>query len=69
MDKVEGVPLSQVWDMMTLPQKLQILLALTRLQKQWLSVTFSQYGSLYYAKDVESPESNYFVKNGQSVKD
>jgi hypothetical protein len=53
MDKVEGVPLSQVWSTMTLPQKLQVLLAVTRIQKQWLSVSFSHYGSLYYKGDTQ----------------
>ena len=69
MDKVEGVPLSQVWDTMKLPQKLQVLVAMTRLQKQWLSVSFSHYGSLYYAGDVQSPVGNHYVKDGKAVKD
>lgn len=69
MDKIKGVPLSQVWSTMKLPQKLQVLLAMTRLQKQWLSVTFSHYGSLYYTKDVQPPAGNHFVKDGKVVKD
>ncbi|KAF1960787.1 phosphotransferase enzyme family protein [Byssothecium circinans] len=69
MEKIEGVPLSQVWDTMLLPQKLQVLLAMTRLQNQWLSVSFSHYGSLYYAGDVPPPVGNHYVKNGNAVKD
>lgn len=69
MDKIKGVPLSQVWSTMKLPQKLQVLLAMTRLQKQWLSVTFSHYGSLYYTEDVQPPAGNHFVKDGKVVKD
>lgn len=69
MDKTEGVPLSQVWGTMTLPQKLQVLLAVTRLQTRWLSVSFSHYGSLYYARDVRSPANNHYIKDGQAVKD
>lgn len=69
MDKVEGVPLSQVWGTMKLPQKLQVLLAMTRLQKQWLSVSFSHYGSLYYAGDVQPLVGNQYVKDGKAVKD
>ncbi|GES59328.1 phosphotransferase enzyme family protein [Aspergillus terreus] len=60
--------LSQVWDTMKLPQKLQVLLALTRLQKQWLSVSFSHYGSLYYVGDIRPPAGNYYVKDGKPVK-
>ncbi|KAL4785991.1 kinase-like domain-containing protein [Aspergillus varians] len=69
MDKTEGVPLSQVWATMTLPQKLQVLLAITRLQKRWLSVSFSHYGSLYYAGDVQSPTGYHYVNDGKAVKD
>jgi hypothetical protein len=69
MDKAEGVPLSQVWDTMKLQQKLQVLLAMTRLQTQWLSVSFSHYGSLYYMGDVQSPVGNQYVKDGKAVKD
>ncbi|EER26282.1 hypothetical protein CPC735_004530 [Coccidioides posadasii C735 delta SOWgp] len=69
MDKTEGVPLSQVWSTMKLLQKLQVLLAMTRLQKQWLSVSFSHYGSLYYTEDVQPLGGNHFVKNGKAVRD
>jgi hypothetical protein len=67
MDKVEGVPLSQVWGTMKLTQKLQLLLSLTRLQKQWLRISFSHYGSLYYTKDVQPSVGNHYVKNGKIV--
>lgn len=67
MDKTEGVPLSQIWDTIKLPQKLQVLLAITRLQKRWLSVSFSHYGSLYYAEDVQSPAGNQYVKDSKVI--
>ncbi|KXG53249.1 Aminoglycoside phosphotransferase [Penicillium griseofulvum] len=38
-------------------------------QKKWLSVSFSQYGSLYYAGDVQSPEGNQYIRDGMAVKD
>lgn len=69
MEKIKGVPLSQVWDTMKLTQKLQLLVDLTSIQKQWLSVTFSHYGSLYYTGDVQPPIGNYHVKDGKVVKD
>ncbi|PYH38993.1 phosphotransferase family protein [Aspergillus neoniger CBS 115656] len=47
MEKAAGVPLSHVWETLKLPQKLQVLLAMIRLQKKWLSVSFSHYGSLH----------------------
>ncbi|PWY87839.1 phosphotransferase enzyme family protein [Aspergillus sclerotioniger CBS 115572] len=69
MEKSEGVPLSQVWDTLKLPQKLQVLLAMTRLQKQWLSVSFSHYGGLYYVRDVQISPGNHYVKDGKVVYD
>ncbi|EEQ30887.1 phosphotransferase family protein [Microsporum canis CBS 113480] len=68
MDKAEGVPLSQVWGTLPLSQKLQVILAVTRLQKRWLRVSFSSYGSLYYTGDVNSPSGNHYIKNGEAVK-
>lgn len=67
MEKAAGVPLSHVWETLKLPQKLQVLLAMIRLQKKWLSVSFSHYGSLYYAKDIQAspPEDTHYIKDSQ----
>ncbi|CAG7982710.1 unnamed protein product [Penicillium nalgiovense] len=69
MDKVEGVPLSEVWDTMQLQQKFKVILAMTSLQKEWLSVSFLHYGSLYYAGDVQSPAYNHYVNEGMAIND
>jgi hypothetical protein len=68
MEKAQGVPLSQVWDVMALPQKLQVLLALVKIQKRWLSISFSHYGGLYYAKDVQSSSASRYVQDGVVTK-
>ncbi|KAL1798887.1 hypothetical protein ACET3X_002924 [Alternaria dauci] len=68
MEKAQGVPLSQVWDAMELPQKLQVLLALIQIQKRWLSTSFSHYGGLYYAKDVQSSSASHYVQDGVVIK-
>lgn len=69
MEKIKGVPLSQVWDTMKLTQKLQLLVNLTSLQKRWLSISFSHYGSLYHTGDVQPSVGNHYVKDGKVVKD
>ncbi|KAI9703932.1 MAG: hypothetical protein M1820_005714 [Bogoriella megaspora] len=69
MEKAEGVPLSQVSDSMKLPQKLQVLLAMTRLQKQWLRISFSHHGGLYYAKDVQPLPGSHYIVDGKAVRD
>jgi hypothetical protein len=67
MEKAAGVPLSEIWSTMQLPQKLKILLAMTTLLKRCAGVTFSHYGSLYYATDVRPPADCHYVKNGEVV--
>lgn len=69
MDKAEGVPLSQIWGTLALPQKLEVLLAMTHLQKKWLSVSFSHYGSLYYTGDMPPPAGNHYIKDGKVIRD
>lgn len=61
MDKVEGVPLSQVWSTMQLQQRLKVIIAMTSLRKKWLSVLFSHNGSLYYAGDVQPLAGNHYI--------
>ncbi|CAI7641051.1 unnamed protein product [Penicillium discolor] len=68
MDKVKGVPLSQIWSTMQLQQRLKVIIAMTSLQKKWLSVSFSHYGSLYYAGDAQSSAGSQYVKDGMAVK-
>ncbi|KAF2683513.1 hypothetical protein K458DRAFT_478381 [Lentithecium fluviatile CBS 122367] len=38
-------------------------------QKQWLSVSFSHYGSLYYARDVQPLTGNHYIKDGKVAQD
>lgn len=67
MEKVSGVPLTQVWNTLKLPQRFQVLLALTKLQMKWLGVSFSHYGSLYYMGDVPSPARSWYSKGGKTL--
>ena len=47
-----------------------MLLAMTRLQKEWVSVSFSHYGSLYYRGDVPPPvDDHHCIKNDKVVRD
>ncbi|KAF2745051.1 hypothetical protein M011DRAFT_495809 [Sporormia fimetaria CBS 119925] len=69
IEKVKGVPLSKVWEGMTMPQRFQVLLAMIQLHKRWLAGSFSHYGSLHYSQDVQSPPGGHYVKDGEVVKD
>ncbi|KAJ5096606.1 hypothetical protein N7456_007327 [Penicillium angulare] len=70
MDKANGVPLSRVWETMKLSQKAQVLVAMIRLHTKWLNVSFSHYGSLYYAKDLSLPPAgSHYMKDGKIIKE
>lgn len=53
---------------MKLPQKLQVILAMTYLQKQWPTVSFSHYGGLYYAGDVQLLVGGHNIKDSKAVR-
>lgn len=57
MEKVDGIPLANTWSNLRPPFKLKIMLQIFEYQKRWSAICFSRYGSLYYAKDVNTPLS------------
>ncbi|DAA73868.1 TPA_exp: Uncharacterized protein A8136_3854 [Trichophyton benhamiae CBS 112371] len=73
MEKVPGVPLGLVWDSLEPPDKLKVFLQIFEYQKRWTAEKFSQFGSLYYSKDLPTnalTENNLYInRNGQSIKD
>lgn len=71
MGKVPGVQLREVWRDMKPADKLEILRSVSRYQTAWLSTTFTQIGSLYYAEDVVKQSSEdylYTDGNGHQVR-
>lgn len=72
MKKIAGISLVQVYEQIKIPDKLQIVTQLFRLQKTWLSASFVEIGSLYYAKDAEAGRSKrclFIDGNGHEVRD
>lgn len=53
MEKLPGIQLSVVWADMEIEARLTIAKAIARYQKAWMSVSFNQFGSLYFAKDLD----------------
>ena len=71
MEEVEGVQLQRVWNSLELPDKLEIVQQIFGYQKAWLSASFSQIGSLYYAEDIgDQNRPNYLYKDssGRRIK-
>lgn len=54
MEKVPGIPLRKVWGSFKSTHKLKVFLQVFRYQQVWETASFDQFGSLYYAEDLES---------------
>ncbi|KAG6061803.1 hypothetical protein E4U32_002807 [Claviceps aff. humidiphila group G2b] len=72
MEKMEGVELEHVWPEMEIEDRLEVVKAIVAYQKSWASVSFEQYGSLYFAEDFKgenTPALVYTNDQGQRVED
>ncbi|KAG6311519.1 hypothetical protein E4U22_002588, partial [Claviceps purpurea] len=72
MEKVHGVELQQLWPKMTTEERWEVVKAVAAYQESWASVTFEQYGSLYFAEDFEGeniPALVYTNEKGERVED
>ena len=64
MEKTKGVALGNMWPKMDIEQRWAVIQAIARHQKAWTSVSFDQFGSLFYAKDLdEHMQSLSYVKS------
>lgn len=62
MEKVPGVPLDLVWASMGIEERLNIVKAIAGYQKAWTSFAFKEFGSLYYAEDLDvAPQRPFSV--------
>lgn len=59
MEKVPGIPLRKVWASFKPTDKLKVFLQVFRYQQAWATASFDQFGSLYYAEDLESLSSDH----------
>ncbi|PVI05380.1 hypothetical protein DM02DRAFT_554611 [Periconia macrospinosa] len=72
MEKAPGIELEQVWPQMCVQDRLSVVKKIASFQKAWTSVSFKQYGGLYYTKDLEDYHKDqplYTDANGVDVKD
>jgi len=72
MEKTAGVELEQVWPTIKTEDRLAIVQKIANYQKNWTSVSFKKYGSLYYSKDLISRSDNetlYTDADGVDVND
>lgn len=71
MQKAPGVQLDRVWTKMEIEDRLKVVKQILCYQKKWSSISFKQFGSLYFAFDVmerSSQDPLYFDKHGTPVR-
>lgn len=61
MEKCSGVELHKVWNTITERQKAEIITKLVNYEAAFVSSTLPAYGSLYYAKDLDSKNIGHTV--------
>lgn len=71
MEKVPGIQLAEVWGKMDIEKHITIVKAIACFQKKWMSISFNQFGSLYYAADLDKASRclSYTNCNGVTVTD
>ncbi|KAH0848892.1 phosphotransferase enzyme family protein [Fonsecaea pedrosoi] len=72
MEKMPGAQLSEVWNHMKIGDKMQLRLNLALYQAKWLSISFCQFGALYYNEDLDKVRSEghlYINQKGEKVQD
>jgi len=53
MEEVPGIELEQVWPNISIQNRFADVKPIAALQKAWMSVSFTEYGNLYYSKDLQ----------------
>jgi hypothetical protein len=72
MEKMNGVELETVWPRMKIQDRLEVVKTIAGYQKSWASVSFEQFGSLYFPDDVDGsalPTVTYIDVEGRKVSD
>ncbi|KAG6064631.1 hypothetical protein E4U32_008230 [Claviceps aff. humidiphila group G2b] len=72
MEKLDGAELQEVWPEMTIQDRYEVVQAVASYQKSWASVSFEQFGSLYFAEDFKGeniPALVYTDGEGRRVED
>ncbi|KAM5447410.1 hypothetical protein MaudCBS49596_005921 [Microsporum audouinii] len=70
MEKMPGVQLETLWNKLDVEVKVNLVKEVAGYQRDWTLTSFSQYGGLYYKKDIFNATSlTYTNKNGGQITD
>lgn len=67
MEKLPGVPLGTKWPAMEIEDRMAVVQSIARHQKAWTSVSFKQFGSLYYPSDLDEHSPTQLHINSQGI--
>lgn len=70
MQKAPGIQLEDVWTGMGLKERVKVVEQILRYQQKWKSISFKQFGSLYFAQDVRKQNSQaplYLDEHGTGI--
>jgi hypothetical protein len=72
MEKMNGMQLERFLPGMKIQDRLEVVKTIADYQKSWASVSFEQFGSLYFPEDVDGSAHlplTYLDREGREVKD
>ncbi|KAM5464249.1 hypothetical protein MauCBS54593_007068 [Microsporum audouinii] len=70
MEKIPGVQLETLWNQLDVEVKVNLVKEIAGYQRDWTLTSFSQYGGIYYKKDIFNATSlTYTNKNGEQITD
>jgi hypothetical protein len=69
MEKVDGIPLEQVWNKIQVEDHFAIVKQVATYQRIWASVRFTSYGSLYFSESLNMKPTGplYIDETGKEV--
>jgi hypothetical protein len=68
MEKAPGIELERVWPSMNIKDRLAVVKTIATFQEAWTSASFTRFGSLYFAYDLEeSPRDEPLYTNSDGV--
>ena len=64
---ITGIRLDLVWEYMEFKDQMKVVESIARHQQALLSITFRQFGSLYYAQDLDAHSSGPLYTDSAGV--
>lgn len=67
MEKAAGAQLNEFWPNMNIEARFEVVKTIAGYQHAWRSISFAQYGSLYYSRDLDHPKTCVLTRSDGSL--